>query len=195
MNKPQFTDRTKLYIGMYQFFESGTHTLAPAIDNTDDHLNIGKSSLRHWPSIGDNNSVIVNYRSVIDPISGPLTLSKLADIIRPTKVDGYSYLLVSDRTFIWAQCTPDGFITTNGHIFKAPALGNYCNNPLDWYTDWRTALPVLMRRLNKRLQEIRSVGRDRRLEYTKFVDTQTAIDKEQAAEIRNNNKRFKGIAF
>lgn len=193
MNKPPFTDRTRLYIGMYQYFESGTLTLAPTVDNTDDHLNIGRSSLRHWPLIGAKNLIISNYGSVIDPISGSLTLSKLADIIRPTKVNGYTYLLVSDRTFIWARHTPDGFIGTNGRVFKMSV--NYCNNPLEWFADWRAALPVLMKRLNKRLQEIRSVGRDQRLEYTKFIEAQMAIDKEQAVEIRNNNKRFNGIAF
>lgn len=194
MNKPMFTDRTKLYIGMYSYFESGTHTLAPTIDNTDEHLKIYHA--RCWPLIADNNSVVVNYNSTIKPISGPLTQSKLAEIIRPTKVEGYTHFLLADRTFIWAQSTPDGFCASNGRLLKPePLRPTYCNKALEWFADWREALPLLMKRLNKRLQEMRNIGKIWRLEYAEFINSQRAINEAQAIEIRNNNKRFKGIPF
>ena len=190
MNKPLFTDRTKLYIGALQWYESGTLTLAPCIDNTDNHIKLERTP---WMFISSKCEPITGYSCCIAPISGPLTLSKLADEIRGTKVDGYTHLVVAGRTFIWAKHTPDGLIATNGRAFKADQ--HYCNERLEQFADWREALPALVRRLNKRLQEVRAYGKDKRLEYTAFCDAQTAIDKAQATEIRINNKRFKGIPY
>lgn len=202
MNRPLFTDRTKLYIGALQWYESGTLMLAPCIDNTDNHLNLERTP---WMFISSKNKPINQCSCRIDPISGPLTLSKLADAIRPTKVDGYTYLVVAGRAFTWAKHTPDGLITTNGRTFKwakhtpdgrtFEVCQRYCNEPLEWFADWRDALPMLVRRLNERLKEARAYGKNQRLKYTAFVDAQTAIDKAQAIEIRINNKRFKGIPY
>ena len=195
MKAPKFTDRTKLYVGLYQYFETNTRTLAVTIDNTDDHLNIGNGRTMKWPIIGDNNSLLVSYTCMIEPISCPLTLSKLAEVIRSTKVEGFTYLLVMGRTFIWAKNTPDGFILSNGRVIKVEPSMSYCNSPLEWFVDWREALSVLMKRLNERLQKIRDTGKARRLEYAEFIKAQTAIDTAQAVEVRINNKRFKGIPF
>ena len=190
MNSPLFTDRTKLYIGALGWYESDTLTLAPCIDNTDNHLNLEQTT---WAFISPNNDLIKRYRCRIDPISSPLTLSKLADKIRDTKVDGYSHLVVAGLTFIWAKHTPVGLIATNGRVFETDK--RYCNEPLEWFADWREALPVLIERLNKRLREVRAYGKNKRLEYTDYIKAQTAIDKAQAIEIRINNKRFKGIPY
>lgn len=190
MNRPLFTNRTKLYIGALQWYESGTLTLAPCIDNTDNHLKLEGTP---WMFISSKNEPINRYRCHTDPISGPLTLSKLADIIRTTKVGGYTHLVVAGRTFIWAKHTPDGLIAANGRVFKTDQ--RYCNEPLEWFADWREALPVLIERLNKRLREVRVYGKNKCLEYTDFIKAQTAIDKAQAIEIRINNKRFKGIPY
>jgi hypothetical protein len=190
MKKPMFTDRTKLYIGALNWYESGTLTLAPCIDNTDNHIGLERTP---WLFVSDKNEPICHYSCHIDPIGGPLTLSKLADAIRLTKVEGYTHLVVAGRTFIWAKHTPNGLIAANGRVFRADK--HYCNELLEWFVDWREALPVLVRRLNKRLQEVRAYGKAKRLEYTNFIDAQTAIDKAQATEIRINNKRFKGIPY
>lgn len=190
MKKPLFTDRTKLYIGALQWYESGTLTLAPCIDNVDNHL---KLELTPWMFISAKNEPINRYSNCINSIDGPLTLSKLADAIRPTKVEGYTYLVVAGRTFIWAKRTPNGLITANGRVLVTEQ--HYCNEQLEWFADWRKALPVLTARLNKRLQEVRSYGKTERLKYAAFINSQTAIDKAQADEIRANNKRFKGIPY
>ena len=190
MNKPLFTDHTKLYIGGYAWYERETITLGVCIDNANRQIENFNNRIFVTP----NGGTIDRPTSLINLIDGPLTVSKLADEIRATKVDGYTHLVVSNLTFVWAKHTPEGLIVTNGRLIKDGST-HYCCGPLEWFADWREALPILMKRLNKRLQEVRSYGKTKRLEYAAFVDGQTAIDKAQAAEIRANNKRFKGIPY
>lgn len=190
MKKPLFTDRTKLYIGGYMWYERGTITLGVCIDNASKLIKDFENRI----FIAPNGGTIERPSSLINLIDSPLTLSKLADEIRATKADGYSHLIVSGLTLAWAKHTPEGLIVANGSHIK-DGQTHYCCHPVESFTDWREALPILMKRLNKRLQEVRSYGKTKRLEYTAFVDGQTAIDKAQAIEIRSNNKRFKGIPY
>lgn len=190
MKKPLFTDRTKLYIGATTFYERCSLTLLPCADNRDKHA----EGFGAWIFGMENASRLERDRNSIKPIEVPLTLAKLADAIRATKMDGYTYLVVADCTFIWAKHTPAELVLANARTLPLNQQ-RYCGAPLEWFADWREALPKLRARLKTRLDEMRKIGKDNRLKYTEYITAQTTIDKTQAAEIRLNNKRFKGIPF
>lgn len=182
MNKPKITDRTKLYVGLFKHYGSGSFTFGITFNNSGRVFNTDIQ----WPRLRDAESI--RYEdSVFEPIDCPLTLPKLADLIRKTKVADYTHLAVTDCNFIWAQYTPEGLYTTDNRCLS--------KDDVEWYADWREALPVLKKRLTTKLQEIRKAGKNLRLDYTAFVKAQAEIDRAQAVAIRTNNRYFKEIPF
>lgn len=182
MNKPKITDRTKLYVGLFKHLAYGSFALSITFNNSDRVFNCDYQ----WPWLRDAESI--RYEECVSqPVECPLTFSKLADLIRKAKVEGYPYLVVTDCNFVWAQRTPAGLYTTDNRFVLTDGV--------EWYADWREALPVLKKRLTTKLQEIRKAGKNLRLKYTEIVKAQAAIDKAQAIAIRTNNRYFKGIPF
>ena len=188
MNKPKLTDRTKLYVGLFHRDGDGTYTLGACINNTLRSVDTNVD----WPMVANPHSLYY-LDSLTTPIECPLTLVKLANMIRATKVADYTHLVVANCTFVWAQHTPNGIYGLNHRFFKPHE--QWCGGEVECYADWRAALPVLKKRLTARLQEIRKAGKKERLEYNEFMNAQAVINKAQAIEIRTNNRYFKGIPF
>lgn len=182
MNKPKITDRTKLYVGLFKICGTDSFTLGVTFNNSDRVFNTDIQ----WPWLRYTDTI--RYEDIVfEPIDCPLTLPKLADLIRKTKVVDYTHLAVTDCNFIWAQHTPEGLYTTDNRFLS--------KDDVEWYADWREALPVLKKRLTTKLQDIRQAGKSRRLDYAAFVKAQAEIDKAQAIAVRTNNRYFKGIPF
>lgn len=182
MNKPKITDRTKLYVGLFKHCGSDTFTLGITFDNSTQTF---KSPIQ-WPRLRDAETIFYED-SVFAPSDCPLTLVKLADLIRKTKVSGYTHFVVTDCTFVWTQRTSEGLYSMDNRFF--PIGGT------EYYADWRDALRVLKKRLTAKLQGIRKAGKELRLKYTEIVKAQAAIGATQAAIIRTNNRYFKGIPY